>query len=311
MPSSQHTQSNTNKDRVNSAAGKIFLCAFLAVALIATASVLSLHFAFTHADTALDKDGVPEIWANAAENSVAVDSSVDTITFDDSAEPFVEYRVRLENTSASQLYLTHFASYISSAEQSGFVPLNGTNLEYTYTPEQNDSWQQLAVSAPANNLDGSKLSEHLALGAASTPFNALYLRYNVAYDPEHADQLSVKVSSLTSSDNDTSSALSVASTTPELLAKTDSSEVAISDDPAISTKTVTENPLTAGSERTEVLGVSSSLAPNLTIIGGILPDFQLDSYALLGAGQLILLAAIGVLIISFVIYFFTFKIRRK
>ena len=296
----------SSQEHIQSGSSKFFLLGFLAVCIITTLSVVFMNFSFSNAPTAADKDGVPELWANAYNYSKDLEAFVETYQYDDTEIPFIEYRYSLTNyDSHDTTYLTHIASFISSETNNGFVPLDANNIEYTYTPDNDESWKQLAISAPANSTNGFRLSEPLAVGANDTPFSTIYLRYNVAYDSANDSSIDAKISAITAPNSNAAPTLTT--TSVSIGNETVDRELAVSDDPAISSATVTESPLADTADHTAPLGVSSSFLPDLTIIGSTLPQFQLDSYALLGMGQIVLMGAIAVLVISLVIYLITFK----
>lgn len=313
MPTQKKVNTNhqsSDASHLQATSSKFFLLGFLAICIITALSVLFMNVAFKNAPTAADKDGVPELWANAYSPSGDITASVETRKYDDVENPFIEYRFLLTNFDSSRsTYLTHFSAYIASDTNKGFVPLTSDSLEYTYTPEADDSWKQLPLSAPANSTSGFRLTDPLALGASGTPFSTLYLRYNVAYNTASDTAIDAKLSAVTTPDN--SSTPTLTTTAVAIGQHGSSNEIAISDDPAISSATLTENPLSDETGYTAPLGVSSSFTPGLSVIGSVLPEFQLDSYAFLGMGQIVLLAAIAVLVISLIVYLVTLKRPAK
>lgn len=82
----------------------------------------------------------------------------------------------------SPLYIERIAAYIdeetSRGETSnGFLPLSEKTLFYTATPEDEDSWKPVVLSAPENSMDGFKLETPLKLAASGSEGDTLYFRY--------------------------------------------------------------------------------------------------------------------------------------
>lgn len=82
----------------------------------------------------------------------------------------------------SPLDIERIAAYINEETDAGetsdgFLPLSEKTLFYTATPEDEDSWKPVALSAPDNSMDGFKLETPLRLTASGSEGDTLYFRY--------------------------------------------------------------------------------------------------------------------------------------
>ena len=164
--------------------------------------------------TALFNDsGVPLAWANSLEKSQDIVSGVsaELVNYEDH---FIQYSPYIKNASSSPHFLTHLASYLTatSGDSHGFVPLNESTIEYTYTPDNANSWKHLAISAPANTHEGFKLTTPLYLGPSGDTTSTIYFRYGVATDVSHSDRLTDEVSFIVTDESKSAEALSVTQT---------------------------------------------------------------------------------------------------
>ncbi len=110
----------------------------------------------------------------------------------------IAYQTSLKNIDPDNpLYLTHLSSYMEDeAGNSGFVPLNSSLISYTYTPENEESWVPLEITAPGTSSESFMLAHPLTLGKSGSSIDTLYFRYNIM--PEHKDGIvSNKVAYLT------------------------------------------------------------------------------------------------------------------
>lgn len=101
----------------------------------------------------------------------------------------VQYDTYIKNRDPKNiLTLERLASYISDEYyptgdtdnptiNSGFIPLDVKTLQYTYTPDDDSSWQFLDLSAPSNSLDGFKLTTPLTMAPAGKEGDAIYFRF--------------------------------------------------------------------------------------------------------------------------------------
>ena len=151
------------------------MIAFIAFAGISAIVVHSLHSQIENA-VIVGSDGTPMSWDSSDANAPThIELAAQAVTDD-----FVQYTSSVENTSPAPLYITHIASYLTADSATGFIPFNSSLIEYTFTPDNNDSWTALAVSAPANNKNGFKLEHELILGAAGSGTDTAYFRYKVS-----------------------------------------------------------------------------------------------------------------------------------
>lgn len=60
---------------------------------------------------------------------------------------------------------------------SGFIPLSKSTLYYSMTPNDNNSWQTLDISAPMNSPSGFSLANPITLQPAGQTGDTVYLRY--------------------------------------------------------------------------------------------------------------------------------------
>ncbi len=81
----------------------------------------------------------------------------------------------------NQLKLERLAAYINETAESnlnqGFIPLTSSTLYYTTTPEDNNSWKPVEISAPSGSTAGFNLDTPLVMSPAGTTGDTLYFRY--------------------------------------------------------------------------------------------------------------------------------------
>lgn len=79
------------------------------------------------------------------------------------------------------LDLERLAAYISEkteeGAQEGYLPLDSSNLEYTLTPEDPDSWQPLDITPPANSEQGFNLVTPIRMTPHGQAGDTIYFRY--------------------------------------------------------------------------------------------------------------------------------------
>lgn len=117
----------------------------------------------------------------------------------------VQYDASLTNRdTATPLDLVRIAAYVEDTPSadpdnanSGFLPLSLDTLQYTYTPDDDDSWQNIGVSAPSNSLDGFSLDETLRLNPNGQQNDTIYFRY-FAETSSTSGQINGKISYFTS-----------------------------------------------------------------------------------------------------------------
>ena len=101
----------------------------------------------------------------------------------------IQYTAGLANRdTGNEITLTKIASNLvdkdpaTGKENSGFIPLSAENLEYSYTPNDLNSWQSLEISEPASSDDGFKLKTPIMLAKAGKGQDKVYFRYYVKPD---------------------------------------------------------------------------------------------------------------------------------
>lgn len=80
------------------------------------------------------------------------------------------------------LNIERIAAYIeetmeSGEKKSGFLPLSVKTLFYSATPEDENSWQAVEISAPENSANGFRLKTPLQLAPAGSTGDTLHFRY--------------------------------------------------------------------------------------------------------------------------------------
>jgi len=103
----------------------------------------------------------------------------------------------------NSLTLERLAAYIEEAAEdgnnTGYLPLDETTLFYTTTPDVENSWQPVAISAPDNSTHGFNLATPLSIAPAGQPGDTLYFRY-ATDSSEYAGEMSSTVSYYTTLD---------------------------------------------------------------------------------------------------------------
>lgn len=202
-------QKSFNHQKINSVTLVIIPIAFILCAVLVAFIVNNIKISIANSPAILNESGIPLSWNNSIDPAKDLVSGVsaELVNYDNH---FVQYNPYLKNTGPNGHYLTHLASYLdtTSGDGHGFIPLNESTVEYTYTPEDSDSWTHLAISAPSNTLDGFKLSTPLYLGADGTPMSTIYFRYGISADTTHSDHLTDSVSFLVSDESKTTETLS-------------------------------------------------------------------------------------------------------
>lgn len=174
------TTAKTNKPapeprRISFTACTVGLFVVLALVAVATVAVGNARQALNSGALA-DANGIPTAWAAQSHEIMAVSELTAKVV----DNQLVQYTTSVRNTDAGRvLYLTHIASYLSDGEVAGYVKLKDSSLRYTYTPEDDESWRTVAVSAPSNTGDGFRLGRKLAVGKAGTESDTIYVQYSV------------------------------------------------------------------------------------------------------------------------------------
>lgn len=94
----------------------------------------------------------------------------------------VEFNTYVKNRDPENpLDLERIAAYIREATNDGvnegYLPLDETTLFYTTTPDDDNSWRPVKVSAPDNSDDGFNLSTPIRMAPAGEDGDTLYFRY--------------------------------------------------------------------------------------------------------------------------------------
>lgn len=281
--------------------------AFVAIAGVTAAVVGLTTQSVARTSNLFNESGVPTAWTNSTDNASGIVSGVSAqVSEYEEAGRFVQYNSYVKNNSTTPRYVTHISSYLTSTDSghNGFVPLSEATIEYTYTPDNQDSWQRLAISAPANNPDGFKLANSLYLSTMNEPMNTVYFRYNVSAKDTPADELSSQLAFLVSEDG--KDQLSVASSTiaygPDPSGAEESVIAAVDESPS------TTDPLSEDLESATAkpLGVVSYLSNTDFIYGTINNASTPQSFPIMTQALLVLL--ISVFAAALILYI---PMRRK
>lgn len=95
----------------------------------------------------------------------------------------VQFNTSVTNSDPSApLNIERMAAYIyettaAGFKQSGFLPLDNTTLEYTFTPNDESSWQHIEISAPSNDDSGFNFTSPIALDPNGGTKDTVYFRY--------------------------------------------------------------------------------------------------------------------------------------
>lgn len=119
-------------------------------------------------------------------------------------DQLIRYTSYLKNIDPEYaINLTHLSSYLygNDGESLGFIPLDSTIIEYTYTPTVESSWQGLALTKPGTSDDSFELLTPLRLEAAGSSTDTVYFRYYVLPDSTEGD-ITNKIAFLTENDYD-------------------------------------------------------------------------------------------------------------
>lgn len=95
----------------------------------------------------------------------------------------VEFSSSITNRDPENpLNIEHIAAYVeetteSGEQNSGFLPLSAKTLFYSTTPEDENSWQPVEISAPENSANGFRLTTPLRLAPSGATGDTLHFRY--------------------------------------------------------------------------------------------------------------------------------------
>lgn len=101
---------------------------------------------------------------------------------EDTDNKLVQFETSITNRDpANKLNLERLAAYIEETTEQGtnegFIPLTSSTLYYSTTPDDNDSWKPLEISAPSSTTTGFNLKTPLTMSPAGTPGDTIYFRY--------------------------------------------------------------------------------------------------------------------------------------
>lgn len=105
-----------------------------------------------------------------------------------STSHLVQFQTSIKNRDPEHpLELQRLASYINESAQSGrdgaietkngYIPLDSTTLYYTTTPNDDDSWQPVELTAPSNSTSGFNLVTPITMQPAGQANDTLYFRF--------------------------------------------------------------------------------------------------------------------------------------
>ena len=281
------SQANRMRKR-NRIVSVIPVVAFVIFAAITAFSVLGAKRT-AETPSIANTDGVPSGW----DNSLApVETTIEARTVSSS---YIEYTVALHNTSNEESYtLTNLSSHLAGGGEKGFISLDGSNLEYSYFPEDSRSWQTIELSHPGNDNGSFRLIPVLALGTAGSAIDTIYFRYDVL--PREADGIiEDRVSALLEDDlhnvkyTTGSTLLSYSGVSPRIAEEKTNSDalIALNEDGSY-TKPLGVSHYGSDCEDMEIIASTTSGNTNSS-------SFIMKSLTYVAAG-------LGVLIISYIIY---------
>ncbi|MCL2002086.1 fibro-slime domain-containing protein [Candidatus Saccharibacteria bacterium] len=111
-----------------------------------------------------------------------------TITAETIDNQLIRYTSSITNRdSANQLDVTHIAAFLNegsefSEDGFGFLPLNSSNLLFTFTPDDLSSWRPINIHAPHSSDEGSRLATPIRLSPNGQAGDTAYFAFHVAPD---------------------------------------------------------------------------------------------------------------------------------
>ena len=261
----------------------LLLAAFCGFVILSDVVIRNLNQ--TIDDTVLvARDGTPATW-NFATNKTLAELSLEGKALSDD---FIQYTSSVENLTDSTIKITHLASYLETKQGSGFINFNGNTIEYSYDPSDKNSWQEVAISEPANSTDGFKLSSAIKIPPVGSDENRVYFRYKVS--SEGNDEISDNFVVLVADKGGTASKFV---NTITLATAVVPETVAISNDKNPSSDT--------DQSYAKPLGVNSTVA-NTDIVDSVVETTGNLANTLTSNSILILMAILGVFAICFISY---------
>ncbi len=153
----------------------LLLVAFCGFAVLSDVIIKNLNQSIDGA-VLVARDGTPANW-NFATNEKLAKLSLEGKAL---TEDFMQYTSSVTNLTDSTIKVTHLASYLETAENNGFIEFNDSTIEYSYDPSDNNSWQKISISKPANSIDGFKLSSAIKVSPSGNEDSCVYFRYKVS-----------------------------------------------------------------------------------------------------------------------------------
>lgn len=206
---------------------------------------------------------------------------------------YVQYTASVENAAADEdLYITHLAAYLSSdgVQSDGFMSLDGNSLEYSFTPDNADSWRSLPLAAP-DSKEAFRLTSEIRLGrAGDNNSNTVYFRFYASPEDSEVSTISNKFSCLlrtasgqTGYAASTNTVALSASASDPVVATVDSADSAVAD------------------TYTAPLGVSS-FVPEIETVSKTVASISLDSQSFLTVGIIAMVVSILIFAICLAFY---------
>lgn len=155
--------------------------AFVGVSAIVAGIVFKANSEISSRSIA-DESGVPKVWTESSRANSIVASSSLSATIPNGGK-YIQYTARVTNEDPEDsLYVTHLASYMISdgSDEDGYMKLSGESLEYSYTPNDDDSWKQIGLTRPSKSKEAFKLTEDLPISKAGSETNSVYFRFYIA-----------------------------------------------------------------------------------------------------------------------------------
>ena len=261
----------------------LLLVAFCGFAILSDLIVRNLNQTID-STVLVAQDGTPATW-DSSESNGSVNLSLEGRAMTDD---FIQYTSSVANLTNNTIKITHLSSYAKTGKGSGFINFSGDTIEYSYDPSDNDSWQEVSVSEPANSADGFKLSSAIKVAPLNNEKNHVYFRYKIS--SEGSDEISDNFAILAT---DRSGAESKFVNTVTLATEVVPETIAIFDD---------ENPSSDTDESyTKPLGVNSTVA-DTNVVDSVVATTGDLATPLVSNSVTILMSILGVFTVCFIGY---------
>ena len=283
-------QKQRSQKRFGTVIFAVAVLAFLAITSVIAFTGFSAHSEIEDKSIA-NLENSPKNW-NTAESKQVVANS--TLTGEVIESKYIQFTVSVTNANSGDgVYVTHLASYLSEDDkESGFVPLAANSLEYSYTPDDGDSWTKLKLNAPSTDENAFKLGSDLHLGTLGTATDTVYFRFYVEPGKD-VKKVNNKVSFLLKNSKSevgyTSSIATIAYEDAILAAKT--KEIA---------KVEADENVAEGSYA-DPLGMFSFI-PGVDVVTSVIGDSTGINQEVLVAGMVAIIAGLGVFVICLITY---------